>query len=80
MSLVLQEKSGKKARTRTAKLSVGCDVREPKSARKGQEHALRLDLKEKVSTGVKKHIISFESKELLELWKRHIEMSRPDGA
>lgn len=52
---------------RTVSVS-GCTVGEPKKPRKGQEHALRLDVPSKDSKGDRKYVISFDTAEQLLQW------------
>lgn len=56
---------------RTAELK-GCTVSRPKKARKGHEHATRLDLKEPDSGGEKKLLVSFKDADELKKWNEAI--------
>ena len=63
--LVFQQKGQKHDRTASA---VGCALAFPKKARKGHEHAFRIDLTKKDSNKCEKYIFSVESEDELTLW------------
>jgi len=57
---------------RTADI-LGCTITQPKKARKGAEHAFRLDLESKDSKGDTKHVLAFASDAELAQWTEYLE-------